>query len=683
VCRFPDYDAHTGHATPAIPYYAGPGMLKDIIEAIPGIGTVDITTVSSSGMICDNALSTLTLTTYGGPAPPRMRVSYGSSANTRENPTGATSLNLFSSAPTLALAQSYTLSCPSACASCTGRFWFTYEKSYSSTSIDVGIAYADVSSTIRSAIINLADLQSANWENLAVSVTASSINTQVCAAGANSFTVTISSNYGNIPPIGIIGTTLTNTPAKSLTWTTSSTQVGTMYQCSGQGTCDTKNGRCSCTRFYDDTKLQFEMISSDGSGAEGNRGDCGYYKTSRDSPTSSACSKFTNATVNRGRDTICSGHGECLSSLSNACTCFAGYTGALCNIAESCPMGPAWFDEPISATVAHQPAVCSNMGNCDHTTRQCKCRQGFYGDACQYMDCPRDSETGRHCSGNGWCVSMREFAATAGFTYGDPQNTDAHPDTWDASGFYTCMCSAGHPTPYSLSSGSNKKYPTVGPRGLLNGYPIETPGLPGYRGYKCHERNCPSGNRIVSPSNFETDNVVEQQRVVCQGGNSTYFQLSFYGLKTQIIYGYMQAASIKAALEWPATIGNVSITFPRLGVDGIKTACSPSVDASSGGFVVTFDTDLGDLPLLNKVSTDATSLSVTQLRQGTLVRKENIFISMPSPIELYLAFRLTKSVEDFHQGPVIARQVRYLLAFSPVYAAIVYANYIKGIICHR
>lgn len=219
-------------------------------------------------------------------------------------------------------------------------------------------------------------------------------------------------------------------------------------------------------------------------------------------------------------------------------------------------------------------------------------------------------------------MSMSEFAAAAGFTYGDSQNTEVYPDTWDAFGFYTCMCSAGHPTPYSLSSGSDKRYPTVGPRGMMNGYPIETPGLPGYRGYKCHERNCPSGNRIVSPSNFVTDNVVEQQRVVCQGDNSTYFQLSFYGLKTQIIYGYMQAAGIKAAIEWPPTIGNVTITFPRLATDGIKTACSPSVNAASGGFVVTFDTDLGDLPLLQKVSSDATSFAVTQHRQGTLTNEE-------------------------------------------------------------
>jgi hypothetical protein len=84
----------------------------------------------------------------------------------------------------------------------------------------------------------------------------------------------------------------------------------------------------------------------------------------------------------------CNGHGFCQDPTgSDACVCEEGWSGYDCQVG-ACPEGPAWFDEALSATEAHQAAPCSNMGLCDKTTGRCSCAAGYSGDACQRMDCP-------------------------------------------------------------------------------------------------------------------------------------------------------------------------------------------------------------------------------------------------------------------------------------------------------
>jgi hypothetical protein len=69
--------------------------------------------------------------------------------------------------------------------------------------------------------------------------------------------------------------------------------------------------------------------------------------------------------------------------------------------------------------MAHASAECSNMGICNHNTGLCSCNLGYFGSACQYRDCPdRDSLTGAPCSGNGWCMTMRQWASLVGLSYG-------------------------------------------------------------------------------------------------------------------------------------------------------------------------------------------------------------------------------------------------------------------------
>lgn len=616
------FHIYAGYSTPAIKHDFGPAALKHVLESIPGMGTVTVETATAAGTgrasVCGSSYlseTAITLNSYVGPTPPRMYVTSGSSSNSRLSPKGATSLAGDSMA--LYMQTTFTLTCP-VCAGCdAGVIWFALGDSISDEVL-LHTPYSSAADIISSVISGIEDLANGGWENLEVSVIANDDDTSVCNSGAtNSFTVSIKSSYGNLPYIELVGGAWREHERISLTWESDSFQDGDPLQCSGQGYCNITSGRCDCTRFYESNKLQFEMQSGDGQGNPGTRGDCGYYKRTKLSSASAACHKSTNAT--NGDRSLCSGHGECLSTLSDACTCYSGWSGILCDIAISCPSGPAWFDEPLSTTVAHQSAVCSNMGHCDDSTGRCQCREGFHGAACQYMDCPRDNN-GRACSGKGWCMNMNKWAEIAGFEYGDESNPRIEPAAWDAFGFHACMCSAGHPTPYSLSGVSNTLYPTVGPMTMLNGLPTETPGLPGWRGYNCQERNCPSGNRIVSPAtNSAASAVFEEQIIGCTGDNSpnSSFTLSFYGHETTLITGDMGAAAIKAAIEWPPTVGNVTISF----LNGLSnsTACHSSYDENQG-FVVRFDTELGNIPLLQEVSSENLILNISQRVAGTLVR---------------------------------------------------------------
>lgn len=107
----------------------------------------------------------------------------------------------------------------------------------------------------------------------------------------------------------------------------------------------------------------------------------------------------------------CNGHGTCENTTST-CACYDGwgastdvtfYRAPDCSL-RSCPSDRAWADLPISATQAHQFMECSNRGVCDRSSGECKCFDGFTGNACQRSKCPND------CSGHGVCLSMKQLA---------------------------------------------------------------------------------------------------------------------------------------------------------------------------------------------------------------------------------------------------------------------------------
>jgi hypothetical protein len=126
----------------------------------------------------------------------------------------------------------------------------------------------------------------------------------------------------------------------------------------------------------------------------------------------------------------------------------------------------------------------------------------------------------------------------------------------------------------------------------------------------------------------------EVQRVVCVGPAtaSASFVLSLYGHDSLVIRGNMLAADIKAAIEWPPTVRNVSISFPLEATDTIKTACDSGVNVVSGGFLVSFDLDLGDLPLLVVTSQTNAAVTVSEKVKGTLVSVRAVFVYESEPL---------------------------------------------------
>lgn len=62
--------------------------------------------------------------------------------------------------------------------------------------------------------------------------------------------------------------------------------------------------------------------------------------------------------------------------LITVCSLYPHVTG-------TCPAGKAFADIPSGPNKAHAVAECSNRGQCDRGTGQCKCFPPFTGSACE------------------------------------------------------------------------------------------------------------------------------------------------------------------------------------------------------------------------------------------------------------------------------------------------------------
>lgn len=212
---------------------------------------------------------------------------------------------------------------------------------------------------------------------------------------------------------------------------------------------------------------------------------------------------------------------------------------------------------------------------------------------------------------------MNQWAAAAGLTYGVADNYREYPSNWDAFGWYHCMCSAQTQAGFV----GNPSYPTVGPQGLISGRVAGSPPMPGWSGWDCSQRNCPTGDPLIPP--YNTGGNIAIQRVVCSElwSANMSFILTVNGFPTLPIYSYYRADQIKRAIEWPPVIGNVTITFPRnkANLDNITTACDYSINHASGGFLVSFDTELGNIPLM---SSSNSTVIVYEYQIGTKLNSE-------------------------------------------------------------
>jgi hypothetical protein len=120
----------------------------------------------------------------------------------------------------------------------------------------------------------------------------------------------------------------------------------------------------------------------------------------------------------------------------------------------------------------------------------------------------------------------------------------------------------------------------------------------------------------------------EIQRVMCSKSNSTntsdYMVFEFLGALTDRVYVNYGQAQIKAAIEANPYIGNVSVYFPNYSNDSVTSACWPAVDADWGGFTVQFDTEFGDLPMLDSLYD--TDVVVKEMKKGQNVSKRVVLV---------------------------------------------------------
>lgn len=367
-----------GYDTQPIPWDADPAYLKIALEAggtVSGV-QVEMQSINGDGLpyLCGTSQYATTKITWTSTATvaPRIRLSL-LTANTRSWPTGSTKLNINGLAPVLRMSTEHYLNCP-ACPSCSGYLYFVFEGVMSSA---VSVTSQTTNADIANALSTIPQLNSATsqWTNIQFDITG---NVQkICDPSyASSYTIRLLSDYGNMPFLEMIDTTGSGV-------ITFSTNAGSkqLYECSRNGYCDRNIGRCNCFEHKTAVTGQsaYRTMSSDGNGNPGGNGDCGYIEQ-----TTTSC--YLN-----GKD-ICGQRGTCSNS-TDTCVCHDGWYGITCQWA-TCPKGAAWFDEPLTATIAHQSAECSNMGMCDRSTGTCSCKLGYSGSACQYRDCPFNTTSG-------------------------------------------------------------------------------------------------------------------------------------------------------------------------------------------------------------------------------------------------------------------------------------------------
>ena len=392
--------------------------------------------------------------------------------------------------------------------------------------------------------------------------------TNACTNEGNAITVTFVQNYGLLdvkyasrPAVSLLipdGKKLTLSLATASPSITSSEAVISTkenYECSNRGVCDTDTGVCTCATNFD---------TSDGYGAPGTRGDCGYYSTSI-----TACPG----------EVSCTGQGVCSGPPTYTCQCKAGYTGTDCSRA-ICPSGKNWFGYPSKDNTAHdEMAECSGAGDCDYDAGACTCLDGFEGAACQRMKCPGDPV----CNDHGECLTLFALAQKAtvngdlaGFTYGAIPND---PATWDADKVQGCYCAEG------------------------------------FEGYDCSQKSCPMGD---DPSTKHQSN--ELQEFFCQSleGDSEklgVFTMQFRQKDTIELKYNSKLADLKAALEALTTIESVLVYFEDPTV--VNPASAPLCTTAGTRFLVEFLSPTGDVPNIQVTKDSIAILDQKETVKGT------------------------------------------------------------------
>jgi len=408
------------------------------------------------------------------------------------------------------------------CIANTGTFVLYYKGLPSRT-----IQYSDTAAAVRTALLGIPLLTD-------VAVTFSQVDSPVCSTDANIVSIEFIDQFGVQPPLVAVldedmvvsgqvsvsadgVSTFTDVDSVSLVSVIGTKEADT---CAFRGICSVADGSCQCFATNGDT-----YGSSDGYGAAGVRGDCGYITSGS---TVSTCPGGIQ----------CSGHGVCDETEGTyRCECSVGWTSGDCS-ERTCPYGLSWFSYPEASEKAHYDMVeCSNIGNCDSSTGTCVCRNGFSGAACDYMSC--GGGNANQCNGHGKCLDMYELSQNSevngellvdidttyrGYGY-DPNNEK----TWDAHRIRGCICDEG------------------------------------YGSYDCGDRTCPVGD---DPGTYDDHTEVQLLKCIANGGT---FTLKFRNLQTPPIPWSVTSVELAEILGGLESVGKITVTYVLDGLPPVGT----------------------------------------------------------------------------------------------------------------
>ncbi|CAM9627271.1 unnamed protein product [Chrysoparadoxa australica] len=596
-----------GQRSAEIPYDAPAALLEHMLEAMSSVSDVTVTFGGAATTVCASSAVTTTVEfTHDFGSLPAAKVETGSSSPLTSGGTVVLGMNTVT-----------TLSCAACAGPCTGGFHLVYDDAVTTqlgaaaTAAEVAAAFTALSS-VTSPVYSI--------DNVDVSF---DTGAAVCGTGAVTTTITVRSAYGNLPNMEVIPSIITGgSTAVSLTLGHSK---GTKENalCSNHGVCNGLTGTCACERNVArhlrprcSASDWWVWQSSNGYGAAGTRGDCGY----RTGTVSCGLRELLKSYLSGSDATAktCSGNGECQTT--GLCICHPKFHGMACS-QKQCPTGKAWFDEAFATDKAHLPgSECSNRGSCTHSTGVCTCDTGFTGAACQRLAC--DSATAETtCSGHGRqpttcrlcfhqrCLPMWRLAEertvsgdTAATTYGISTVTNVHTAAryyqpaaaWDFDMVQGCLCDT--PDPYDTHKGKKGYYHSM--IGEVSGKVTSNDQLSGWEGHMCSLRTCPTGDNPDT-----TGHVNEVQTFTCPLTSGT-FTVTFRQETTAAIAFDAATTAVKSALEALSTISTVTVAFSTGAV-----AC-----ATGGiGISITFNGEPGDVP---SVSTSP-SYTVTETTKGT------------------------------------------------------------------
>ncbi|CAM9423451.1 unnamed protein product, partial [Choristocarpus tenellus] len=421
----------------------------------------------------------------------------------------------------------------------------------------IEIAYDASADKIVDALEDLPSIYSSY--DSAISVQFATTETEACVSSGHTWTVEFLQDFGDLPLLvpgtsGLTHTTSGTDPSVVVAESVTGTKEN--FDCSGRGLCDQDHSVCTCEPEFD---------TSNGSGSEGQRGDCGYVVT---------------AVTHCPGEVSCSGHGVCSGSPTYDCDCSDGWTGSDCSL-KTCSYGKSWFAVPTADNTAHlDRSECSGMGECDRSMGVCRCIDGFEGSACDRMSCPGGIGGGVEesdrvlCNDHGQCMTMSMLAVEASdsdgqeadYTYGATPND---PKTWDHDMVQGCFCDHG------------------------------------YFGHDCSQRSCPYGD---DPDTHSQDN--EIQEILCTDSDSTdgsLVVLTFRQAETDSLEPTTTEEELEAALEDLSTLTDVSVSCDT------GVFCSNTTSTC----LVEFLTELGNVPLISVSVTDVDTVDIFEYQAGT------------------------------------------------------------------